>query len=106
MSLRTGKPFEDFEKSGEGDYHDFLYDQYIALQKEIEELNKLLYNPDMWKELKIKYLKKENEELKKHIDPFWDEEPPKGLDPTFYRTLSYEGDMKIYNKIQALKEQR
>ena len=54
---------------------------------------------ERWAEL----AEKENEELKKHTDPFWDEEPPKGLDPTFYRTLSYEGDMKIYNKIKALK---
>ena len=46
MSLRTGKPFEDFEKSGEGDYHDFLYDQYIALQKENEELKEALSELD------------------------------------------------------------
>ena len=42
MSLRTGKPFEDFEKSGEDDYYEFLYDQYIALQKQVEVMSALL----------------------------------------------------------------
>ena len=34
----------------------------------------------------------------------WAEEPPKGMDPTFYYTLTYEGDMTIYEAIKGIKE--
>ena len=32
------------------------------------------------------------------------EQPPKGLDPTFYHTLSYDGDMEIYEKMMLIKQ--
>lgn len=31
-------------------------------------------------------------------------EPPKGLDPTFYHTGTYKGDMNIWEMIQSIKE--
>lgn len=34
--------------------------------------------------------------------PYFSSEPPKGLDPTFYHTLSYEGDMKQYERLLRL----
>lgn len=30
------------------------------------------------------------------------EEPPEGLDPSFYHTLSYEGDLKYHNRLKEL----
>lgn len=33
----------------------------------------------------------------------WKERPPEGLDPTFYTTLTYEGDMKIWERVEAIR---
>ena len=32
------------------------------------------------------------------------DEPPKGLDPTFYHTLSYKGDLALWERIEGIKE--
>jgi len=36
------------------------------------------------------------------LAPYFSSEPPKGLDPTFYHTLSYEGDMVKYERLVKL----
>jgi len=36
--------------------------------------------------------------------PSWAKIVPKGLDPTFYGTLSYKGDLEIKNKIDEIYE--
>ena len=36
------------------------------------------------------------------LAPYFDSEPPKGLDPTFYHTLSYEGDMRQYKRLKEI----
>lgn len=36
------------------------------------------------------------------LAPYFKSEPPKGLDPTFYHTLSYEGDMAKYERLRSL----
>ncbi len=36
------------------------------------------------------------------LAPYFSSEPPKGLDPTFYHTMSYEGDMKQYKRLKEL----
>jgi len=33
----------------------------------------------------------------------WEKKPPEGLDPTFYHTLTYEGDMEIWKKVEAIR---
>lgn len=38
------------------------------------------------------------------LAPYFSSEPPKGLDPTFYHTGSYEGDMKQYERLKSLVE--
>lgn len=35
---------------------------------------------------------------------FAPDKPPEGLDPTFYHTLTYEGDLEIWKRIQKIKE--
>jgi len=35
--------------------------------------------------------------------PDWAEVVPRGLDPTFYGTLSYEGDLKVNKQINEIK---
>ena len=40
--------------------------------------------------------------LLKSLIPDWAKIVPKGLDPTFYGTGSYEGDKKIMEKLKAL----
>ena len=47
----------------------------------------------------IKYLK-----LLLSLVPYWAKEVPKGLDPTFYGTLSYEGDLDVKKKIDIICE--
>jgi len=29
--------------------------------------------------------------------------PPEGLDPTFYHTLTYKGDLKLWERIERIK---
>lgn len=33
---------------------------------------------------------------------YFSSKPSKGLDPTFYHTLSYEGDMEQYEKLEKM----
>jgi hypothetical protein len=77
-------------------------EEFRILKKSVAEAYAKHENEDLLKQ--VDSLTAKVDELKEYLDPFWNEEPPKGLDPTFYRTLSYEGDLKIYNKVQALKE--
>jgi len=35
--------------------------------------------------------------------PTWAENVPEGLDPTFYGTLSYEGDLKVNRQVNKIK---
>ena len=35
--------------------------------------------------------------------PDWAKIVPRGLDPTFYGTLSYEGDLNIKNRIEEIQ---
>lgn len=36
------------------------------------------------------------------LAPYFSSEPPKGLDPTFYHTMSYEGDIERYKRLKEL----
>jgi len=36
--------------------------------------------------------------------PEWAKEVPRGLDPTFYGTLSYDGDMKVKKRVDELSK--
>lgn len=36
------------------------------------------------------------------LAPYFSSKPPKGLDPTFYHTGSYKGDMEQYEKLVRL----
>ncbi len=36
--------------------------------------------------------------------PGWDKEIPKDLDPTFYMTTTYEGDVEVKEKVDELKK--
>jgi len=40
--------------------------------------------------------------LLKSLIPDWAKIVPKGLDPTFYGTGSYEGDIKVMNKVKDI----
>lgn len=31
-------------------------------------------------------------------------EPPEGLDPTFYNTLTYKGDLSLWERIENIRE--
>jgi hypothetical protein len=42
--------------------------------------------------------------LKRVIEMFFVEEPPKGLGEMFYHTLSYEGDKLIYDRLKGIFE--
>lgn len=32
------------------------------------------------------------------------DKPPEGLDPTFYHTLTHKGDLKLWERIESIKE--
>lgn len=49
-------------------------------------------------------LSKKDYMLLKSFIPDWAKIVPKGLDPTFYGTGSYEGDKKVMNRLKALHE--
>jgi len=48
-------------------------------------------------------------ELLLHLVPEWVKRVPKGLDPTFYGTLTYNGDLAVnerYNRLVELVSER
>ncbi|MEE9541171.1 MAG: hypothetical protein V3V85_06730 [Candidatus Thorarchaeota archaeon] len=42
-------------------------------------------------------------EAVKFLLSFAPDKPPKGLDPTFYHTLSYGGDAELYERVEEIK---
>ncbi len=47
-------------------------------------------------------MKKEDKDYLWSLMPDWVKEVPKGLDPTFYGTLSREGDKEVQKKVKKL----
>ena len=41
----------------------------------------------------------------KFLLSFAPDKPPKGLDPTFYHTGTYEGDLELWNRIESIGAQ-
>ena len=46
----------------------------------------------------------EDDEINLILNFLPDGNPPKGLDPMFYHTLTYEGDVKIQERADQLRE--
>ena len=50
------------------------------------------------------FITKEELNLLFSLLPLWVLAVPTGLDPTFYGTGSYEGDLKVQQKVKKIKE--
>lgn len=46
----------------------------------------------------------EDDEIRLILSLLRTEEVPEGLDPTFYLTLTYEGDVKLHNRMTDLRD--